>query len=208
MSFETTLEAVDEDALPVVGQRVLMLGHTDRHADGHDVVPDDARAAALAKFFDLVSLGVEPACYEPRAAIYELRNLAGVPFWVGRNSSMGQRNNRRIIESFAATSPPVGVPISAEMGGFEERHSLLVELLGDANAVELAPQAEALAELIAALVIEPPEHATVEREAYVRTALIGEISGEWCTGFIVDPSPYSGPDEFAYLVVWTDSWTE
>ena len=121
---------------------------------------------------------------------------------------MGQRNNRTIVGSFAAAAPPVGVPIYAELGGFEQRSSLLVELLGDANAVELGPTAEALAELIAALVIEAPEHATVEREVYVRTTLIGEISGEWCSAFIVDPSPYSGPDELAYLVVWTDSWTE
>jgi hypothetical protein len=162
----------------------------------------------LKRLFDAVSLGVDPASYEPRAAIYAVENPDGQPFWVGRNSSMGQANNRRIVESFAAAAPPVGAPIHPDLGGFEERQSLLVELLGDRNTVELGPTASAIAELIAALVEQYPEQAVVEREVFVRTALIGEISGEWCSAFIVDPTPYSGPDKLAYLVVWTDSWTE
>ncbi|HLT36792.1 MAG TPA: hypothetical protein VK034_10910 [Enhygromyxa sp.] len=198
--FTAELEGVDIDDLPVVGERILLLGR--------DYTNGDPRADALANFLTHFAGGFMPAWYQPRAALYQLRNVDGQPFWIGRNSSMGQRNNRRIIEAFAELAPPLGNPVASELGGFEELRSLLVELLGSAHTVELAPSAEALARLIAALVTQFPERATVEREVYVRTALIDEISGEWTRAFIVDPTPFSGPDEYAWMVVWTDSWTE
>ncbi|MFO7565250.1 MAG: hypothetical protein R6X02_21585 [Enhygromyxa sp.] len=199
-SFTVELEGVEVDDLPVVGERILLLGRD--HAD------DEPRAAALGNFLTHFAGGFMPAWYEPRAALYQLRNVDGLPFWIGRNSSMGQRNNRRIIEAFAGLAAPLGTPIHGELGGFEERASLLVELLGNAHTSELGPAAEAIAQLIAALVSEHPERATVEREVYIRTALIDEHSGEWTRAFIVDPTPYSGPDQSGWLVAWTDSWTE
>ena len=39
-------------------------------------------------------------------------------------------------------------------------------------------------------------------------AQLAQHSGEWTRAFIVDPSPFSGPDHMAWLVVWTDAWTE
>jgi hypothetical protein len=198
--FTVPLEGVEVDDLPVVGEQVLLLGR--------DYANGDPRADALGNFLTHFAGGFLPAWYEPRAALYELRNVEGLPFWIGRNSSMGQRNNRRIIEAFASAAPPLGDPIAEELGGFEERFSLLVELLGNAHTVEIAPAAEAIGQLIGALVSEHPERATVEREMYVRTALIDEVSGEWTRAFIVDPTPFAGPDEVGLLVVWTDSWTE
>jgi hypothetical protein len=189
-----------EAKLPVVGERVLLLGR--------DHVGGDPGAVALTNFLTHFAGGFMPAWYEPRAALYQLRNPDDQPFWIGKNSTMGQRNNRRIVEAFAKLAPPLGNPIYGELGGFEERSSLLVELLGDAHTVELAPSAEAIAQLIAALTSQHSERATVEREIYVRTALIDEHSGEWTRAFIVDPTPFSGPDDCAWLVVWTDSWTE
>lgn len=198
--FTVNLEGIDIDDLPVVGDRILWVGRDDA-----DDVP---RAEALGRFLTHFAGGFMPAWHEPRAALYQLRNSEDQPFWIGRNSSMGQRNNRRIIEAFAGLAPPLGPPIHDGLGGFEERMSLLVELLGPAHTAELGPSAEAVAQLIAALVTQHPERATVEREVYVRTAMIDEHSGEWTRAFIVDPSPYSGPDESAWLVVWTDAWTE
>ena len=197
--FTAALEGVDVDDLPVVGERVLLLSRG---------LADEPRAAALASFLEQFSSGSGPAGFEPRAALYELRNPDDQPFWIGHNSTMGQRNNRRIVEAFAEQAKPLGKPIYPELGGFEERQSLLVELLGDAHTVELAPAAEALAQLIATLTSEHPEQATVEREIYVRTALIDEFSGEWTRVFIVDPSPLSGPEQFAWMVAWTDAWVE
>jgi hypothetical protein len=198
--FVAALEGVEVDKLPVVGERVLLLGRN--HIDG------DPGADALSYFLTHFAGGFLPAWYEPRAALYELRNPDDQPFWIGHNSTMGQRNDRRVIEAFAQLAPPLGTPIFDELGGFEERSSLLVELLGDAHTAELEPSAKALAQLIAALTSQHPERATVEREVYVRTALIDEHTGEWTRAFIVDPSPFSGPDESAWLVVWTDAWTE
>lgn len=198
--FTVELEGVEVDDLPVVGERILLLGRD--HGNG------DPRAEALARFLTHFAGGFMPAWYEPRAALYELRNVERLPFWIGRNSSMGQRNNRRVIEAFAASAPPLGNPIHGERGGFEERSSLLVELLGDAHTGDIGPAAAAIGQLIAALVDQHPERATVEREVHVRTALIDEHSGEWTRAFIVDPTPFSGPDESAWLVVWTDAWTE
>ena len=198
--FMAELEGIEIDNLPVIGERVLLLDRN--HVDG------DPGAAALAHFLTHFAGGFLPAWYEPRAALYELRNPDDQPFWIGHNSTMGQRNDRRIIEAFAQLSPPLGAPIAGDLDGFEERSSLLVELLGDAHTVELEPSAKAIAQLIAALTSQHPERATVEREVYVRTAMIDEHSGEWTRAFIVDPSPFSGPDKMAWLVVWTDAWTE
>ncbi len=198
--FEVALEGVDVDDLPVIAEQTVLVNR--------ESVGGDPRAEALARFLTHFAGGFLPAWYEPRAAIYELRNRDDQGFWIGRNSSMGQRNNRKIIEAFAEAAPPLGSPIADEAGGFEERRSLLIELLADVHTVELGPSADAIAQLIHALVDQYPERATVEREVHVRTALIDEISGEWTRAFIVDPRPYSGPDRLAYLVVWTDSWTE
>lgn len=198
--FMAELEGVELDKLPVIGERVLLLDR--HHVDG------DPGAAALAHFLTHFAGGFLPAWYEPRAALYQLRNPDDQPFWIGHNSTMGQRNDRRIIEAFAQLSPPLGAPIAGDLNGFEERSSLLVELLGDAHTAELEPSAKAVAQLIAALTSRHGERATVEREIYVRTAMIDEHSGEWTRAFIVDPSPFSGPDKSAWLVVWTDAWTE
>lgn len=196
--FTAELEGVDA-TLPVVGTRVLAVGRGPAN---------EPRAAALASFLEHFSSGSGPAGFEPRAALYELRNRDDQPFWIGRNSTMGQRNNRRLVEAFAHQAPPRGQPIYPELSGFEERNSLLVELLGDAHAPELGPAATALAELIVVLTDEHPEQAVVEREIYVRTALIDEFSGEWTRVFIVDASPLSGPERFAWMLVWTDAWVE
>lgn len=198
--FTVEVEGVEVAKLPVVGKRVLLLGR--------DHVGGEPHAAALATFLTHFAGGFMPAWYEPRAALYEMRNPTNLPFWIGHNSTMGQRNDRQIIEAFASQAPPLGNANYGELGGFEERSSLLVELLGDAHTVELGPSAETLAQLIAALTHQHAERATVEREVYVRTALIDEHSGEWTRAFIVDPSPFSGPDHMAWLVVWTDAWTE
>jgi hypothetical protein len=199
LQFTAELEGADVVNLPVVGERLLLLGRD--HVDG------DPRAAALANFLDHFADEVAPAEFEPRAALYELRNLDSQPFWVGQNSSMGQRNNQRIIEAFAKLAPPLGIATHAELGGFERRASMLLELLGEAHTDELTPAADAIAKLIAALISEP-EHAPVDREIYVRTTVIDEFSGDWTRAFIVDATPFAGPEEFAWLVVWTDAWIE
>lgn len=139
-----------------------------------------------------------------RAAIYELRNVDDQPFWGGENSSMGQQNQQVLIDAFAEAAPPLG-----DGGeGFVTEPSLLLRLLRDKTTVELAPTAESIAELIAALIQEYPAQARVERRVFVRTSIIDDMSGEWTHAFFVDPTPLSGPDTSLWMVAWTDAWTE
>lgn len=116
---------------------------------------------------------------------------------------MGRRNQLALVDAFAEAAPPAsGVPLE-----FEVRASLLVELLAHADTSDLRPKAQALAELIAALVTQHPERAPVERSVYVRTATIDAHAGEWTRALFIDPTPFAGPDERLWMVAWTDAWT-
>jgi hypothetical protein len=194
-SFAAEVEGV-EAMIPVVGRR--------RQLVGRDYAGDDPRGLVLANFLTHHSGGFLPGWFEPRAALYELSNIDELPFWAGENSSMGLRNHRISIEAFAEAAPPLGAGLRA----FEVRRSLLAELLGHAHTAELGPAASAIAELIAELVSQHPERATVERQVFVRTATIDEHSGEWTRVLFVDPTPFAGPDTSLWMVAWTDAWTE
>lgn len=198
-----TVHSGFDDNISVVAECRLLVGRD--HVDN----ANDARADALANFLTHYSGGFLPAWFEPRAALYEIRNRDNRPFWAGENSSMGRRNHLALVRAFAEAAPPLaGRSPGGGAGGFERRPSLISDLLSNTNTSDLAPSAAALAELIATLVGQHPERAPVDRELFVRTTIVDEHSGEWTRVLFVDPTPFSGPDELLWMVEWTDAWTE
>lgn len=165
---------------------------------------DSPIAEALRTFLKHHTNTRPPASFTPRAVVYELSNAAHAPFWIGDNSSMGHDNHALLIAAFAAAAPPLG----SESEGFEVQPSLLRHLLAYKHTIELGPAAAAIAGLVAALTTEHPEQSTVERAFFMRTSIIDDISGEWTYVTFIDPTPFSGPEASAWMLVWTDAWVE
>lgn len=195
-SFDVELEGVGAGTLAVVATRrvLLELGEA----------ADEPVAQVLAGFLANRVGGFAPAWYEPRIALYELRNVDARPFWSDPNSSMGQRNHERVIAALAAAAPPLG----SESTPFELQASLLLRLFEFESTAQLGAAAASIAALVATLIEQHPEQAQVERQWYLRSSTIDDFSGEWTHVFFVDPTPFGGPDIHLWMVVWTTTWTE
>ncbi|MDC0672162.1 hypothetical protein [Nannocystis radixulma] len=195
--FTVDLRGIDVDAaVPVIARR--------KHEVTLTSGGDGPVADALRNFLQHHTGARLPALFTARAVAYELRNADGVPFWIGETSSVGRDNHARAIAAFAAAAPPLGTTSE----GFAEHPSLLRHLLEYKHTDELGPAAAAIADVVATFTTEHPEQTTVERGLFVRTALIDEFSGEWTCATFIDPTPLSGPDSRAWMLVWTDAWIE
>ena len=195
--FEAIADGVNPKSVPVTAQleAILTTGKTG----------NSQQDAALILFRDAFTSRYSPSHVTPEIALYRIANTEGIPFWSSQNSSQGLRSQSRIIDALNDAIPPQG----GKSPSFQRRRNELIhELLDSKFTGEFGSAATALADLIITLTEDRPERTSISRDIYIRTEEINWFSGVWRRAFFIEPTPFSGPDQYIWLVVWTDGWEE
>ena len=196
-SFRAIADGVNPKSVPVEASLEVLLQPGD--------VSSNAHGGALSQFLENFSSSMAPSHFDSQIALYRVANPEGIRFWSSQNSSRGLRTQARIMEALEQALPAQG----STQSNFERRRGALVPVLLESRfAVQFGPAANALAALIISLTEDRPERVAINRDIYTRTSALNWFSGVWHHAFFVEPTPFSGPDAFIWLVVWSDAWEE
>ena len=195
--FEAIAEGVNPRSVPVVASLEAILT-TDKTGSSQ-------RDNALVHFREAFTNTYPLPHLVPEIALYRIANAEGKLFWSSQNSSQGLRSQARIINALNDAIPPQGGKSPAFQ---RHRNALVTELLEPKFTGDFGAAATALANIILSLTTDRPERTSVNRDVYVRTEELNWFSGIWRRAFFVEPTPFSGPDNDIWLVVWTDGWSE
>ncbi len=196
-AFTAIAEGVNPKSVSVAAtlQVAQQLGAVNGHAHGE----------ILSVFLEHFSSHSGSSQTPPQIALYRIENPDSVRFWSSQNSSMGLRTQTRIMDALHEALPSPG----SSRTKFERRRGALIPVLLQSRfAGEFGPAATALANLIIALTEDRPERVSINRDVYIRTTELNWFSGVRHYAFFVEPTPFSGPDEYIWLIVWSDGWEE
>ena len=163
-------------------------------------------------FDELTSQQNQPAHFTPQAAVYRVRSSGGEKVWSSETSSSGVKTRQSILVTLNKVFRDPRTESSKsfyDCSGFPQKPgSFLQEVIIDYSSVEQLPKRIALYRDFL-VTLEPKLKATnADKGVYINQCHLNSFEQTSYAVMFLDPTPRKDPDDFFYMVVIADGYSE